>query len=126
MKHEAGAAHVEMDKEMLNCKQCGTPTRVLETRSEQGGIARRRECLKCKARVTTLEMVKGSTELYKPRQRAAPTPKPKPVMTGNNVPGLKAKAVARKRLEEMNDMRDVFEEDDYSISADELRKELGY
>jgi hypothetical protein len=71
-------------------------------------------------------MVKGSTEAYKPRQRAAPTPKPKPAMTGNNVPGLKAKAVARKRLEEMNDMRDVFEEDDYSISADELRKELGY
>jgi hypothetical protein len=41
----------------------------------------------------------------------------------NNTAGMKARADARRRIEEMRDME---EEDDGAMSMDELRSELGY
>lgn len=46
----------------MNCIFCGHPTHVLETRLSKANqflIYRRRECLKCKARVRTQEVVSG-------------------------------------------------------------------
>jgi len=41
----------------------------------------------------------------------------------NNTAGMKARADARRRLE---DMRDMEEEDDGAMSVDELRTEMGW
>lgn len=122
MKREAGGQRE--DGQMLNCAQCGTATKVLETRSEKDGIARRRECLRCKARVTTIETVKGSTMVY--RLKAAPAPKVSKPVPARNPVAIKKQSAARKRLEELNDMKDVMEQDDFSLSVDDLKRELGW
>lgn len=115
---------------MLNCASCGAATRVLETRGDQQSITRRRECLNCKQRVTTLELPKWQVNSYQQKPRAAVTPtvrKPKVNKpTSNNAAGLKNKAIARKRLEELQDMKEIMDDDSYSLSADELRKEMGW
>lgn len=40
----------------FRCPLCGASTRVEETRSIVGGVRRRRQCLACKAKVTTAEL----------------------------------------------------------------------
>lgn len=113
---------------MLNCRVCGVVTRVLETRGTGEWVARRRECVGCKARVTTVEVVKGSVvrEAQGPRVRSAPT-KAVAAQVGskNNEAGIKARAVARRRLEDLRDAEE-FSESELSISADDLRRELGW
>ncbi len=111
---------------MLNCRACGVMTRVLETRGTGEWIARRRECLGCKARVTTVEVVRDGlvSEARVPRARA---PRAKAEVEGsrNNAPGIKVRAAARRRLEDLKDLGEL-EGEDFSISADDLRRELGW
>lgn len=99
---------------------------MLETRGTGEWIARRRECLGCKVRVTTVEVVRDGlvSEARVPRARA---PRAKAEVEGsrNNVPGIKARAAARRRLEDLKDLSEL-EGEDFSISADELRRELGW
>ncbi|MBI4328581.1 MAG: transcriptional repressor NrdR [Chloroflexi bacterium] len=45
----------------MHCPHCGLPdSRVLDTRDVEGGIRRRRQCLRCQARYTTYERVQTS------------------------------------------------------------------
>jgi len=51
-------------KEIMNCPYCAhTKSRVTNKRSSPSGVRRRRECLKCKKRFTTYEVVEKS-DLY--------------------------------------------------------------
>ena len=115
---------------MLNCRSCGVVTRVLETRGSGDWIARRRECMGCKARVTTLEVVRDGLELV--RQAQVPVPRVRVAKvkvddgkSRNDVPGVKVRAAARRRLEDLKDLSEI-EGEDFSISADDLRREMGW
>ena len=46
----------------MTCPVCNAKTRILETRSDEESINRRRECLRCGFRFSTVEMDK---DLYK-------------------------------------------------------------
>lgn len=113
---------------VLNCRECGVVTRVLETRGSGDWIARRRECLGCKARVTTIEVVRdgpaAQVEVARPRVRVAKV-KLDDGKSRNDATGLKARAVARRRLEDLRDLSEV-DAEDFAISADDLRRELGW
>lgn len=113
---------------MLNCRECGVVTRVLETRGSGDWIARRRECLGCKARVTTIEVVRdelaAQVEVARPRVRVAKV-KLDDGKSRNDVPGVKVRAAARRRLEDLKDLGEI-DGDDFSISGDDLRRELGW
>lgn len=41
----------------MRCPKCDGDTQVRNSREAEGGVRRRRECVKCKARVTTFERV---------------------------------------------------------------------
>jgi len=47
----------------MECPYCSGKTRVTDKRSSPEGIRRRRECLKCKKRVTTYEKI-GRSDVY--------------------------------------------------------------
>ncbi|MDP3986662.1 MAG: transcriptional regulator NrdR [Nanoarchaeota archaeon] len=47
----------------MKCPYCAGKTRVTDKRESPEGIRRRRECLKCKKRVTTYEKI-GRSEVY--------------------------------------------------------------
>ncbi|MBU2616199.1 MAG: transcriptional regulator NrdR [Nanoarchaeota archaeon] len=47
----------------MECPYCSGKTRVTDKRGSPGGIRRRRECLKCKKRVTTYEKI-GRSDVY--------------------------------------------------------------
>jgi NAD-dependent SIR2 family protein deacetylase len=68
----------------MKCIECGGLTHVLETR----GTIRRRECLVCKARFKTEEVVMAEPE------RKAPAPKK---FKSPNISVAKEKMVARKK-----------------------------
>ena len=111
---------------MLNCRACGSMTRVLETRGTGEWIARRRECVGCKVRVTTLEVVRDGLvrEAQVPRVRVAKV-KLDDATSRNDVPGVKVRAAARRRLEDLKDLSEI-DGEDFSISADDLRREMGW
>lgn len=56
----------------LLCPTCRTPTIVLQTRSTAQGLRRRRECPQCHYRVSTLEMLIGTTTLFEARVTFVP------------------------------------------------------
>ena len=104
---------------------------MLETRGHGNSIARRRECLGCRARLTTIEVEES--------RQVAPVsqPKPKPAKrrtkkqsghagegARNNAVGLKVRAQARRRLEDMRDAVQI-DHDDHTLSDDDLMRELG-
>ena len=117
---------------MIRC-ECGGGTRVNETRStrsEHQTIVRVRICNTCSLRFNTVEApvnVPASPYVGLPRPAYLATRPVKEVVEKvpslNNTAGMKARADARRRIEEMRDME---EEDDGSMSVDELRSELGY
>lgn len=41
----------------MNCPDCGGMTKVIESRRNEDGMRRRRECLSCQLRLTTMETV---------------------------------------------------------------------
>ena len=47
----------------MECPYCSGKTRVTDKRSSPVGIRRRRECLKCKKRITTYEKI-GRSDVY--------------------------------------------------------------
>jgi len=117
---------------MIRC-ECGGITRVNETRStrsEHQTIVRVRICNTCSLRFNTVEapvnapaspLVGLPRPAYLATRPARVTVEKVPSL--NNTAGMKARADARRRLEELRDME---EEDDGSMSMDELRSELGY
>ena len=118
---------------MIRC-ECGGNTRVNETRStrsEHQTIVRVRICNVCALRFNTVEApVNAPASPYvglpRPVGYAAPrAPKIKAEKAPSlhNVTGMKARADARRRIEEL---RDMDEEDDGSMSMDELRSEMGW
>lgn len=45
----------------MTCTNCGHySTRVLDSRHAPGRVRRRRECVRCRERITTVEIVAGS------------------------------------------------------------------
>ena len=47
----------------MNCTKCGKKTKVIDSRTTQKrGVKRRRECVRCKHRFTTHEMVDRNYE----------------------------------------------------------------
>jgi transcriptional regulator NrdR family protein len=108
---------------MLNCVKCAQPTRVLETRGNGDSIARRRECIACKARCTTIESVAGALAPQPAKTPKAAKPKKakaisvrKPI---NDAAAGKLRAAARRRMEEIDD------ESSYQLSESDLLRELG-
>jgi transcriptional regulator NrdR family protein len=98
----------------MKCGSCGSETRVLETRAWSSGVvvSRRRECEGCSLRFTTVEMPRAEPQMPK---RKVPT-------SQNNAEGLKTRAEARRRMEELRDLQEM----DETLTMDELRKELGW
>jgi transcriptional regulator NrdR family protein len=99
----------------VKCGSCGSETRVLETRSSVSGltVARRRECEGCSLRFTTYEVARGEVAVMSRRVRPSQ----------NNAEGLKTRAEARRRVEELRDLQSMGVEE---LTMDELRKELGW
>lgn len=114
----------------MKCADCGGETRVLETRLASKGlvVARRRRCEGCGDKVTTVEIVQGEGQgavgqVTVSKVRVA-KPKVAKVPSRNDAQGLKAKATARRRLEELRDAREL--EGDETMTMDDLRNELGW
>lgn len=108
---------------------------MLETRPDSDGtvVVRRRRCERCGVRATTIEQVTGGpvASAVVPRVRSG-VPRAQGVASGklpvpsvNNAEGLKAKAAARRRLEEIRDLHEA-EEASEVMSMDEMRRELGW
>lgn len=56
----------------MQCPECGCDSRVMETRKNESGLHRRRECLSCKAKFQTQENIKVRKISVKvPKQLAA-------------------------------------------------------
>ena len=112
----------------MNC-QCGGVTRVLDTRMNPAEIVRRRECVICRQRIQTVEVLRAVLERreYTPPVRIKPKVKraPKAKEARMDRAGLQARAAARRKLEERKDLDDIGDEpqvlDDWS-----LRRELGW
>jgi hypothetical protein len=95
----------------MKCPKCIEATQVLETRQTR----RRRECLTCGFRFTTLEVL--ATEAAAPQPEPRPVPKPKPAPAKINI---KARAEARRIIEERRDRARLDRGDYYSSDNDYL------
>ena len=60
----------------MNCPKCGGDTRVVESRPREGGVWRRRRCVKAHLSYTLEALVDASLKKFKP-----PLKKPKPKIT---------------------------------------------
>ena len=49
----------------MTCPACGADTKVCDSRNYNGGVRRRRECLECERRFTTLEVRIGASRVKK-------------------------------------------------------------
>lgn len=103
----------------MKCISCSGDTKVVDRR----GIRRRRECLVCAKRFTTLEVLADSVPMVKPEPVAkAPAPRkaePKKERE-NKVSTLKKAASARRKIEErrdklFSDSWDEFFDDDEDV-----------
>lgn len=108
----------------MNCPKCDGDTKVNDRR----GVRRRRECLACKHRFTTIEVF--ADELPKKSKEKNPvivsvekppevvtkpkTPKPTPSTTVT-ISKIKRSAEARRKIE---DLRDSFMDPDYDYLPD--------
>lgn len=92
----------------MNCPKCGAESKVIDTR----GSRRRRECVACKARYSTVEVLaqnsRGSNKPPKPAPVVKPAVKPK----AQPVSVIKKAADARRKIEYM---RDSFLDPDYDF-----------
>lgn len=101
----------------MNCPKCGAESKVIDTR----GGRRRRECVSCSTRYSTVEVMAGDARKYskprnlEPKQVVKLIEKPavkqvvKPVQP---VSAIKKAAEARRKLEYM---RDSFLDPDYDF-----------
>lgn len=96
----------------MNCPECNGNTKVVDRRT----VRRRRECLVCNHRFSTIELlanqVKQQIEVApKIKVQKTETPKPtrpkkEPVVT---LSAVKRNADARRKIEEMRDLRNDFD-----------------
>lgn len=91
----------------MKCK-CGGSTAVMDTRvSVEGGesfVRRRRECLKCGARFSTIEIViEGTLATSKQISKPSKATKPKALIKKLDAEQVRRNAQARRRLEEVQD-----------------------
>lgn len=93
----------------MNCTTCYSDTKVIDSRIEEQGVRRRRECLACGARFTTMEVTMD--QLHQARTKPAPAAKPKPKPAPKPAPTKKARADARRRIEDRREFRDVWTPD---------------
>lgn len=97
---------------------CGGKTEVVDVRPESGEpqiVRRRRECLTCKQRITTLEIPLDKPEpkkIMKPKEDKA-----KPIK--NNREQVKKNQTARRRLEEIRD-------EEFAHEMDDILEEINY
>ena len=61
----------------MNCIKCGAKSRVYESRPEGETMMRRRECLICKTRYQTIEVLKPIKQVLKKKPEKKPEKKPK-------------------------------------------------
>ena len=61
----------------MNCIKCGAKSRVYESRPENETMMRRRECLICKTRYQTIEVLKPIKQVLKKKPEKKPEKKPK-------------------------------------------------
>ena len=61
----------------MNCIKCGAKSRVYESRPEGETMMRRRECLSCKTRYQTIEILKPIKQVLKKKPEKKPEKKPK-------------------------------------------------
>lgn len=88
----------------MNCLECGGETAVIDSRRGDGGImSRRRKCVKCGYRFTTVETV---LEREPPKPKEIPPPKPPKQVKPKPIP---------KPSKPKERYYDDFEEDDYNV-----------
>lgn len=56
----------------MNCIKCGAKSRVYESRPEGETMMRRRECLSCKTRYQTIEVLKPIKQILKNKPEKKP------------------------------------------------------
>ena len=56
----------------MNCIKCGAKSRVYESRPENETMMRRRECLTCKTRYQTIEVLKPIKQVLKKKPEKKP------------------------------------------------------
>jgi hypothetical protein len=113
----------------MNC-QCGGTTRVLDTRLAPAEIVRRRECVICRQRIQTVEVLRAVLEQreFEPPVRKKPRPKrpAKPKAGMADRAGMQARAAARRRLEERRDSLNEISDEPQVLDDWALRRELGW
>lgn len=93
----------------MNCKLCQSDTRVIDSRKQTGSTIRKRECLKCGYRLTTMEVVLARKAPKMPRA-------PKPVKT---IEQQKPKVKQLKSVKIDRPVRRSSQYDDFSSNGDE-------
>lgn len=78
----------------MQCPQCNAATHVLETRQTR----RRRQCLSCGHRFSTVEVLADDVEAPRPVARPKPVPVQKPAMTVKE--RGQARTAARRKIED--------------------------
>ena len=56
----------------MNCIKCGAKSRVYESRPEGETMMRRRECLSCKTRYQTIEVLRPIKQILKKKPKKKP------------------------------------------------------
>jgi transcriptional regulator NrdR family protein len=96
----------DMWRARMKCEKCQAETQVFDSRPREGTIRRRRRCVKCSHRFTTLEIyesernqiLKNVTELQQ-----TVTPKPKPVKKRKLKPRPKGRRIEDLNIDQMTD-----------------------
>lgn len=103
----------------MRCPKCQSDTKVLETRTIEAGLPkRRRECLSCSYRFNTLEILEDA----KPRQEKVREEKPKPKSSKASRPRQVTVKKDRQPTRERDDWR---EEPSYADDIEELGIDIG-
>lgn len=102
----------------MNCPKCNGSTKVADRR----GVRRRRECLSCGHRFSTIEMLASDVpkKVAESIRAAEPAPKPKaekkvaPKRTNSvSTVAIKRNADARRKIEEMRERKSLRDDFDY-------------
>lgn len=92
----------------MNCPKCGADSKVVETRGDR----RRRQCLSCAERWSTIEIMlaRGAVKTEKPKEPEKK--KEPPVAKVSMAAQLKRNTEARRKLEERKDRKSYSSWDD--------------
>lgn len=107
----------------MKCILCNCDTRVLESRAAEDGIRRRRECIVCGERFTTMETMVGKTLKAAPASRPKPVAKPK-AKPKKPVATPKQRLAARRAVEDR--MINAAVNDNFGFDDDPLVALRGY